>query len=165
MGAAADLKAEGGGIPGAGHADHPHHIPVAVAEKGQRPLLHRISVGSFPRRHRQVGADLPVGQTLRRQQFLGGQRAHMVEIKAQPPRCAQGTRLPHMAAQNGTQGGVQQMRAAVVARRVPPPLGVNLRRYIVPQGNVALVHDAAMDNQAGHRTLRILHQRPPRWGL
>ena len=51
------------------------------------------------------------------------------------------------------------MGAAVIAGRVHPPGRVHLRRHRLSQGNIAADHSPLMDNQAGHRALRILNSK------
>ena len=114
-----------------------------------------------PRGYGQVGANLAVGQALYGQLFVMRQRAHVVEVKTQPAGVAQGTGLAHVRPQDGTQRGVQQVRAAVIARCVQTPLRLNLGGYGIAQSDVALGYRAAMDNQAGHRALGVLNLHAP----
>ena len=166
VGSAADFKAEGLGVVvvavgigvriGAGHADDAHHVAVTVAEEGQRALAHGVGVGGLVSGYGQVLADFAVGEALHGQLLVGGHRANVVEVEAQPSGVAQGTGLPHVGAEDGTQGGVEQVGSAVVAGCVKAAFGLNLGGYGVAQGNVPVGHDAAMDDEAGDGALGVL---------
>ena len=145
----------------AGHADDAHHVAVAVTEEGQGAVAHGVGVGGLPSGYGQVGADFLVGQALHGQLLVGGHRAHVVEVETQPSGVAQGAGLPHVGAEDGTQRGVEQVGAAVVAGGVQTTFRLNLGGYGVAQGNVAVGHRAPMDDEAGDGALRVLHLHAP----
>ena len=161
MGAAADLEAEGVGVVvavgvRATHADDAYHVAVAVAEERQRTVSDGVGVGGLAGGDGQVFADLAVGEALHRKLLIRGHRADVVEVEAQASGVAQRAGLADVGSKDGTERGVQQVGAAVVAGRVEAAFGFDLRRYGVAQGDVALGHDAAMDDEAGDGALRVL---------
>ena len=143
------------------HRHHPHHIPVAVAEKRQRPHPHRLRVAAFLRRHLQIRPHLFVSQRLHRQQFLRGKPPHMTKIKSQSIRRHQRTPLPHMRPQRRPQRRVQNMRPAMVARGIPPPPRIHRRRRRIPHRDLPLLHHPLLHHQPRDRRLRILHPEQP----
>ena len=95
----------------------------------------------------QVLADLVVGEALHGQLLIGCHRADVVEVEAQPSGVAQRAGLPDVGAEDGAQGGVEQVGAAVVAGCVQAAFGLHLAGHGVAQRDVALGDHAAMDDE------------------
>ena len=82
----------------------------------------------------------------------------MAEVETQPVRGDQGTGLAHVGAQHRTQGGVQQVGAAVVAGGIQPVGPIHLGRHGLSQGNVPLPDYAPVYDQPGHRAIGVFHR-------
>ena len=80
----------------------------------------------------------------------------MVEVEAQASGVAQRAGLPDVGPEDGAQRGVEQVGAAVVAGCVEAAFGLDLAGHGVAERDVSLGHRAAMYDQAGHGTLRVL---------
>ena len=85
----------------------------------------------------------------------------MAEVEAQTLRRHQGPGLPNVVSQHGAQAGVEQVGAAVVAGGVPAAGGVDLSRYRLPQGDIALLYNPPMHDEPGHGTVGIMHAYDP----
>ena len=110
---------------------------------------------------RQVGPDPVVGQGLHIRKLVPGQLTDVAEVEAQALRGHQRPGLPHVWSQYGTKGGVQDVGAAVVARRVRPSFRVHRRPDRVAHGNFALLDHASLDDQSGDGALRVFHPHHP----
>ena len=87
----------------------------------------------------------------------------MAEVEAEAVWINQGTGLVHVGAQHRPQASMQQMGAAVVSGCVQSADYVNLGGYLVPQGNVSLLHYAPVDDETGNRALSVLNPYYPVW--
>ena len=85
----------------------------------------------------------------------------MAKVEAKPVRINQGTGLVHVGAQHRPQAGMQQMGAAMVSGCIQSAVYVNLGGYLLPHGNVSLLHHAPVDDETGNRALSVLNPYHP----
>ena len=87
--------------------------------------------------------------------FFLGHCSNVVEVEAQTAGGAQRSGLANVGPQHGSQRGMEQVGAAVIARRVETALDFHLGGHGFAQGNVAVGNQSPMDDEAGHRALGV----------
>ena len=154
VGAAAYLEAEALAI---GYLHQPHPLAVLVAEEGQCAALDCRRVSILVLEHTSVLPNLLVDQPLDLPHLLVGNLLHVAEVEAQPVRRDQRAGLPHVRSQHLTQRRMQQMSSRVVAGRVLPPHGVDVRVHRVAHDDAALGDLAEVDGHVRHYCLGVVH--------
>ena len=155
MGAAAEFHRH---VP---DADHPHNVPVLLAEQGHGAQLAGLLDGHFPHHRLQPLHDPQVDQSLHLPELVARQGGEMGEVEPHPAAGDQLARLLHMIAQHPAQRRLQQMGRRVVAHGGRAADPVHLGRHRVPRAQQPLLHHAAVQEHAPGRLAGLAHKEQP----